>query len=84
MKVSNKMINDAVKTLATRTGKNLDIVQGYGGYSIVEITEEGTQNDFLNCGKQSKKVLFDIVHVYMLAASRTKEALTHAIFAHVL
>jgi len=84
MKVSNEMISEAVKTLASRTGKTLEIVQGYGGYSIVEITEDGTQNDFLMCGKQSKKVLFDIVHVYMLAASRTKDALTLAIFAHVI
>jgi len=84
MKVSHEVLQSAVKTLASRTGKTLEIVQGYGGYSIVEITCDGTQNDFLMCGKQSKKVLFDIINVYMLAASRTKEALTLAIFAHVL
>jgi len=72
MKVSNEMIGSAVKTLASRTGKNLEIVQGYGGYSIVEITEEGGQRDFLYCGKQSKKVLFDIVNAYLLAVSRTR------------
>jgi len=84
MKVTNEILQSAVSTLASRTGKNLDIVQGYGGYSIVEITCEGTQNDFLMCGKQSKKVLFDIAHAYLLAMSRTKDALTQAIFAYVI